>query len=135
MIALDTNNLVRLATGDDLVQTEAARLALRRARQRGEDVFVPYGAILECAWALSKIYGFSTVDIADFLDAFRCIQGVRIEREAGVINAVQAYREKGDFVDLLYLELAKEKEASCLLTFDKKLQALSPGFAIAPDQY
>jgi len=135
MIVLDTNVLVRLATADDPVQAGEAKTCLVKARTLGEEVFVPSGAVMECVWTLAKGYGFSAHDIAEFIERFADIDGVALEHEECVLAAARAYALRGDFPDLLFLELAKEKEATCLVTFDRTLQALSEGFAVAPAAY
>jgi predicted nucleic acid-binding protein len=53
MIAVDTNVLVRLLTGDHPKQEMAARSILAR-----DSVWVAKTVILETAWVLSRLYAF-----------------------------------------------------------------------------
>ena len=53
MIAIDTNVVVRLLTGDDQAQYEKV-LALFNSH----DVFIPISVILECEWVLRYAYSF-----------------------------------------------------------------------------
>lgn len=135
MIVLDTNILVRLATRDDPVQAEEAKACLLKARTLEEEVFVPSGAVIECIWTLRKGYGFLTEDIAAFLERFADIDGVVFEHEESVLTALRSYPAHGDFPDLLFLELARERDAACLVTFDRKLQEFSEGLALPPSAY
>ena len=51
MIAVDTNVIVRLLTGDEPRQSEQARLLFDR-----ETIFLPKTVLLEAEWVLRRLY-------------------------------------------------------------------------------
>ena len=57
MIAVDTNVLVRLLTGDDLKQAAAARSLFAAG-----PIWIAKTVLLETAWVLRSLYGFEESD-------------------------------------------------------------------------
>ena len=74
MIAVDTNVLVRLLTGDDPKQESAARSLFAR-----ESIWVAKTVLLETNWVLRSLYGFDESAIRDaftrLLGLEKCIRG------------------------------------------------------------
>jgi predicted nucleic-acid-binding protein len=68
MVAIDTNVLVRLLTGDDAAQYQASQ-----ALFASEQVFIPETVLLESEWVLRAAFGLSPADITD---AFKRILGL-----------------------------------------------------------
>ena len=62
MVAVDTNVLVRLLTGDEPAQTARARAIFER-----ETVLLAKTVILESEWVLRRRYRFGSARIADAL--------------------------------------------------------------------
>jgi predicted nucleic-acid-binding protein len=115
MIAVDTNVLVRLLTGDDPAQT---RLAADLFAQ--ESIFIPKTVLLETEWVLRYRYELSPTVI---LTAFRKLLGlpqVEVEDNNVLVEALARYEEGMDFADALHL--ASVGEADQFATFDARLK-------------
>ncbi len=65
MRAIDTNVVVRYLTGDDAKQSARARAVIESG-----SVFVSTTVVLESAWVLRSVYGFSRDAVANALRAF-----------------------------------------------------------------
>lgn len=127
MIALDTNVLVRLVTGDDAAQAKkvAARL------DTGDAFFVPLSVALELEWVLRGAYGLEPDRIAATMESLLSIRNLRFADEPAITRALGLYRQGLDFADALHLEAARG--CSSLLSFDaafrkraKRAQAQPP---------
>jgi predicted nucleic-acid-binding protein len=115
MIAVDTNVLVRLLTGDDPAQT---RLAADLFAQ--ESIFIPKTVLLETEWVLRYRYELAPTVI---LTAFRKVLGlpqVAVEDSNALVEALARYGEGMDFADALHL--ASVGEADQFATFDVRLK-------------
>lgn len=111
MIAVDTNVLVRLLTGDNPAQYQASVKLFST-----EQIFVPVTVLLESEWVLRAAYGLSPADI---VDAFRRVLGLANVAVADVARLSQAiaWHQKGmDFADALHLSLSHGHKK--LKTFD-----------------
>lgn len=115
MIAIDTNVLVRLLTGDDPDQTERA-VALFASN----DILIPKTVLLETEWVLR--YGYELTPDA-VLSAFRKALGlprVTVEDAPAVVEALARYAGGMDFADALHLSSATKTKA--FATFDARLK-------------
>lgn len=115
MIAIDTNVLVRLLTGDDPAQTQRAAELFAQ-----ESILIPKTVLLETEWVLRYSYELpSTVIVA----AFRKVLGlpqVTAEDGAALVEALARYGESMDFADALHL--ACVRKADEFATFDIRLK-------------
>jgi predicted nucleic-acid-binding protein len=116
MIALDTNVLVRLVTGDDPAQ--ARRVAARL--DTGDAFFVPLTVTLELEWVLRGAYRLASDRVATAIEALLSIRNLRFADEPAVTRALQRYRQGLDFADALHLEGAHGCDA--LLSFDSSFR-------------
>ena len=119
MIAVDTNVLVRLLTGDDPAQ--AARAAALFAQ---EHVFIPKSVLLETAWVLRYSY---ELDAGTILSAFRKLLGlphVSAEDRGTLIDALAWYENGMNFADALHLASARAVDR--FATFDVRLKRNAP---------
>lgn len=132
MIAVDTNVLVRLVVDEDEEQAGRARDLMLAAERNGERVLVLVGVLLETFWTLRSIYGYGREDVGDILGVLLNLPTVEIEHGEAVARAVNLYKIRGDFPDLLFVELARELGAATFATFDKKLLKRTDGFAVEP---
>jgi predicted nucleic-acid-binding protein len=113
-VAVDTNVLVRLATGDNAAEHKAATesLAVRPWR-----VFPT--VILETEWVLRSVYRFSPAQFADFVE-WMDASGRIVLAQADVVRTAVAHHRAGiDFADALHLAQAGGEP---LLTFDRALR-------------
>ena len=116
MIALDTNVLVCLVTGDDPAQ--ARRVAARL--DGGEAFFVPLTVALELEWVLRGPYGLSPERVVTTFEALLSIRNLRFAEEQALTRALVQHRSGMDFADALHLEAAAQ--CTAMLSFDAKLR-------------
>ncbi len=114
MIAVDTNVVVRLLTGDD--QNQAAR-----AKKLFEDetIWLPKTVVLETEWVLRRLYGFRRQQVAEALTALAALPNVRCEDESAIVAALEWAFQGLDFADALHL--ASARSATHFATFDGDL--------------
>ncbi len=113
MVAADTNVVVRFLTRDDPAQ--AARAASLLSSRL---VWISKTVLLETAWVLLRLYGFTVIEVNQALKGFAGLRNVRMEDSMQVAKALEWTAMGIDFADALHL-------ASCtgmnrFLTFDRK---------------
>ena len=113
MLAIDTNLIVRF-----LVKDHPAQSAKAKALIGGEDVFVPSTIVLETAWVLRSVYGYSNDQLGDALAAFGGLPRVTLEEPAIVAQALDWTKAGVDFADALHL--AKAQGCKGFVSFDRK---------------
>jgi len=130
MMALDTNALLRLILEDDPEQAVAVQKAVAVAEKNAVPVLILTEVLIEAVWVLVSGYEYSREDVSDFLDVLLSSPAYFLpDREIVQIAAMQ-YRQRLDFSDLVIVGRARQNHAQILLSFDKKLQALFPGFVV-----
>jgi predicted nucleic acid-binding protein len=112
VVAVDTNVLVRLLTGDEPAQTARARAIFER-----ETVLLAKTVILESEWVLRRLYRFGSARIADAFVALIALPDLVCEDAGAVADAWM--RGGTDFADALHL--ASARPAGRFATFDYKL--------------
>ncbi len=78
MIALDTNVLIRLITGDDPVQARAIEAFLENTEG---PFLIPDLVVAELAWVLQRRYGFTRPEIGSVLSSLLDRRDVVFEDE------------------------------------------------------
>lgn len=111
MVAVDTNVLVRLLTGDHAAQHKASRKLFA-----SEDIFIPDTVILETAWALRAAYELQPSTICEALRRVFGLKNVALANGEAVAKALEWHEAGLDFADALHLALSKEHDV--LKTFD-----------------
>lgn len=114
MLAIDTNVVVRLLTGDDPEQAARARALLEGSR-----VYVALTVMLEAEWVLRSAYGFARGQVAEALTAFAGLEAVMAERPQLLAEALRRCAAGMDFADALHLGGAEGCEG--FVTFDRRL--------------
>lgn len=113
-VAVDTNVLVRLATGDDAKEHRAAVESLAARPWR---IFPT--VVLETEWVLRSRYGYAPEQFADFVD-WLAANGRVVLTQAESVRAAVAYHRAGmDFADALHIA---QTDGESFLTQDKALQ-------------
>lgn len=113
-VAVDTNLLVRLATGDDAREHQAVTATLAAHAWR---VFPT--VILETEWVLRSRYGFAPAQFADFVEWMQG-SGRIVFAEADAIRAAVSHHRQGlDFADALHIA---QTDGESFLTLDKALR-------------
>ncbi len=120
MIAVDTNILVRLLTGDDQTQ-----LAQAREIFTATEIFIPETVILETEWVLRYAYALSPATIHDGLLRLFGLPNVVLRDARATSQAFEGYRAGMDFAAALHLAFCNH--CSELFTFDKKFVRSAPG--------
>lgn len=111
MIAIDTNVLVRLLTGDNSSQYKASQKLFS-----SEEIFISDTVILETEWVLRAAYDLDAGSICSALRQVFGLKNVHLSN-ARLMAQVIAWHEAGlDFADAFHLALSQEQEA--LKTFD-----------------
>jgi predicted nucleic acid-binding protein len=126
VIAVDTNVLVRLLTGDHPRQAARARRLFE-----AETIFVPKTVMLETEWVLRRLYGKGKEEIRAALLAVVALPNVRCEDEAALLDALDWSGKGMDFADAVHL--ASSRSADGFASFDADLakRARSVGTTIA----
>lgn len=114
MVAIDTNVLVRVLTGDHPEQSPRARALLE-----SQEVFVALTVLLETEWVLRSAYGFAPEHIFGALRAFAGLPQVRIEAPKRLAEALDRAEAGLDFADALHLGATGPGET--FATFDARL--------------
>ncbi|MDR0578073.1 MAG: type II toxin-antitoxin system VapC family toxin [Candidatus Accumulibacter sp.] len=114
-VAVDTNVLARLATGDDAREHRAVVEALATRPWR---VFLT--VILETEWMLRSRYGYAPRQFADFVEWMNGSGRIHLEQARTACKAVAYHRAGMDFADALHNIAQADGEP--FLTLDKALR-------------
>jgi predicted nucleic-acid-binding protein len=122
MLAIDTNLVVRVLTGEKSQQGAQARSVID-----DNDVFVPTTVMLETEWVLRSLYRFQAAAFADGLTAFVGLPHVYPEEPAKLAKALAWTRQGMDFADALHLAASDSCEA--MITFDRRFAKSAAAFS------
>ncbi len=114
-IAVDTNVLVRVITGDDAEQSRVARRELAKA----DLVALALPALCELVWVLSQGYKASPGDIAEAIRLLLDSANVVVNRPA-VEAGLAMLNAGGDFADGVIAYEGSWLGAETFVSFDKK---------------
>jgi len=114
MIAVDTNVLVRLLTGDDQKQAAAARSLFA-----DNSIWIAKTVLLEADWVLRSLYGFESAAIREAFTKLLGLKNVQAEDEPSVAAALQFTSYGIEFADALHL--SSRPDGTSFLSFDQSL--------------
>ena len=114
MIALDTNVVVRMLTGDDPDQ-----FVIASERVADEDLWLCKTVVLESEWVLRYTYRFSREGIYAGFRRLLGYERLQLEDRDSILNALAWYSRGMDFADALHL--ASSAGADRFVTFDREL--------------
>jgi len=118
--AYDTNVIVRLVLGDDPQQAALAADIWRNSLAQG-DIYLSQIVLVELAWVLAASAKLSRDRIASELHRLISIDGIVIEHESLVFEALACYQHSSaDFSDCLILASARGANALPVHTFDRR---------------
>lgn len=121
---IDTNYLLRFLLSDIPRQTKKVREFFIQAKHGEIEISVPYLAIIEADFNLTKLYRFSKSEVVEKLLTLISIPYLNFEKRELLVKAIPVYRRVNfDLVDILLLHEA-ELSGQEFLTFDKKLKNL-----------
>jgi len=112
MIAVDTNVLVRLLTGDDSRQEAAARSLFTR-----EPIWIAKTVLLETGWVLRSLYGLEEAEILAAFTKLLGLENVHAEDESSVAAALALTTRGIEFADALHL--CSRPPGAAFVSFDK----------------
>ena len=114
MIAVDTNVVIRVLTGDDARQTREARLLFA-----AEPIWIAKTVLLETAWVLRSLYRFQDVAIYAGLTRLLGLDNVHTEDESSVAAALALMARGVEFADALHL--SSRPVGARFVSFDRSL--------------
>jgi predicted nucleic-acid-binding protein len=112
MIAVDTNVLVRLLTGDDPMQEAAARSLFAT-----EPIWIAKTVLLETGWVLRSLYGFEDSAIRDAFTKLLGLKNVHAEDGSSVAAALALTVHGVEFADAMHL--SSRPPGTVFVSFDK----------------
>ena len=120
MISLDSNILIRLATGDTPEQAAACKYLVDHSLTPEAPGFVSTVAMVELFWTLRRIYRFPVAKTLAFIEVVLRSVNIVVERQELVAAAVQSTRQVGtDFADGLIAMIGEAAGCSHTLTLDE----------------
>lgn len=125
-VALDTNLLVRLLTGDDPEQ--ARRVA--ELIDASPACFVPITVVLELEWVLRGAYRLERGAVIAALEGLMAIRQVHLEQEDLVRQALAWHHQGLDFADALHL--LRSEGCARFATLDRALVNTAGNLALQP---
>jgi predicted nucleic-acid-binding protein len=112
MIAVDTNVVVRLLTGDDAKQCAAAKAIFA-----GGAIWIARTVLLETAWVLQSLYEFREETVRDALVKLLGLKNVHVENKTALATAL-ALTDKGiDLADAIHL--SSRPDGATFVSFDQ----------------
>jgi predicted nucleic-acid-binding protein len=112
MIAVDTNVVVRLLTGDDPKQARAASAVFA-----SDTIWISKTVLLKIAWVLRRLYKFDQFEIAEALSKSLGLENLRVEDEPAVASAIALFARGLEFADALHL--SSRPVGTHFLSFDR----------------
>jgi predicted nucleic-acid-binding protein len=112
MVAVDTNALVRLLTGDDYRQANAARSLFA-----SESIWIAKTVLLETGWVLRSLYGFEDSAICDAFTKLLGLENVSAEDESSVAAASALTARGVELADAIHL--SSRPPGAEFVSFDK----------------
>ena len=113
MVAVDTNVIVRLLTGDDVTQAAVARALFETG-----PIWIPKTVLLETGWVLKSLYKFEETQISEAFKKMLGLKNVQVEDEAGVAAALALVTGHGlELADAIHL--SSRPHGVSFVSFDK----------------
>jgi len=112
MIAVDTNVLVRLLTGDDPKQAAAARSLFA-----AEPIRIAKTVLLETGWVLRSLHGLEKSAIRDAFTRLLGLKNVRAEDEPSVAAALALTVHGIELADAMHL--SSRPPGAAFVAFDQ----------------
>jgi predicted nucleic-acid-binding protein len=112
MIAVDTNVVVRLLTGDEPTQAAAARALFAAG-----PIWIAKTVLLETEWVLRSLYGFEEGAIRDALTKLLGLENVHAGDESSVAAALALMAHGIDLADAMHL--SSRPPGAAFVSFDR----------------
>jgi predicted nucleic-acid-binding protein len=130
VIAVDTNVLVRLLTGDEPKQAAAARRLFA-----SQPIWIAKTVLLETGWVLRSLYGFEQSAIREAFTKLLGLKNVKAEDESSVAAALAIVAHGVEFADAMHL--GSRPPGGQFVSFDKSFvqrakRAGAPDISVIP---
>lgn len=112
MIAVDTNVLVRLLTGDGVRQAAAARALFAT-----KPIWIAKTVFLETGWVLRSLYGFEDRAIRTAFTKLLGLKNVHVEDESSIVAALALTAQGVELADAMHL--TSRPPGSAFVSFDR----------------
>jgi len=124
MIAVDTNVVIRLLTGDDPNQAALAKALFQRG-----PIWIATTVLLETGWVLKSLYGFQEEAIRQALSKLLGLANVHVEDKIEIAKALALNATGVGLADALHL--SNRPANSKFATFDRPFarKAIRSGIA------
>jgi predicted nucleic-acid-binding protein len=125
VIGVDTNVLVRLLTGDDPAQADAAERFMAAELSPERHGFVSMVVVCELAWTLDRRYSFRRGAIADAIESLMHAPWLRVQRDDLIWKAAKIFRLAScDFADVVIGLVNQDAGCQVTATFDRRAAEL-----------
>lgn len=127
-LALDTDVIIRLVTGDDPGKRERAVALFERAAQGEEEVLIPVTAIADAVFVLTspRLYGLARSVVADELVSLIALPGLQVEHFQRVLQALFIYGSMSiDFGDAYLAAFSIDVAAEAVCSFDSDFDRIA----------
>lgn len=118
-IAIDTNVLVRIITGDHAQMTAKAKNLVKK--HGSKEIFVAYGVLLETYYVITTVYEFSKEKALEAIEDTLKVEQFSCEHEVAIHLALAKSAKGFSFNDALFGEIAGARNLKTY-TFDKGLK-------------
>ena len=112
MIAVDTNVVIRLLTGDEPKQAAAARRLFAAG-----PVWIAKTVLLEAGWVLRSLYGFDEGDIRDAFTKLLGLKNVHTEDKPSMAAALALTAHGIELADAIHL--SGRPPGAAFVSFDR----------------
>ena len=122
---IDANVILRYLLDDNEELSRKAKNLIDRAINLEVEILVKEIVLAEVVYVLEKFYKVNRKEIADVLETFISLRGIKTENKENIQKALKTYSEKKlDFVDCILCAMGKDYDIG---TFDKKLKRCIKG--------
>jgi predicted nucleic-acid-binding protein len=118
-IAVDTNVLVRIITGDNAEMLAKAKTLVKK--HGSKEIFIAYGVILETYYVITTVYGFSKEKALAAIEDTLKVEQFSCEHEVAIHLALAKSAKGFSFNDALFGEIGGARSLKTH-TFDKGLK-------------
>jgi predicted nucleic-acid-binding protein len=112
MVAVDTNVVVRLLTGDEPTQEAVARALFATG-----PIWIAKTVLLEAGWVLTRVYGFTQEAVVEAFTKLLGLQNVHVEDEPAIIASLKLAANGIDLADAIHLN--STPSGTDFVSFDK----------------
>lgn len=130
MIAFDANALVRMLVEDDRLQAKAVQEVVLTAEKNSFQIIISSEVLIETVCVLETVYQYTRNEISQFLESLISISTFSSPDPSIIRKAIQQYKKRGDFADLVIVGQARKQQAKQFFSFDKNHQKLFPDYVI-----